>query len=80
MKTVFSNKSGEALELAKGILYSLKVVLIGLFIPLAFVFGITYHTPGEASKDEINISSPQRQLTTDRITVDFNRPLSDQNG
>lgn len=78
MKTVFSNKTREALELAKGILYSLKVVTIGLFIPFLFVFGITYHTPREASKDGINISKPQK-VTNDRITVDFNRPLSDQN-
>jgi hypothetical protein len=79
MKTVISNKTRAALELAKGILYSLKVITIGLFIPFLFVFGITYHTPREASKDGINNSKPL-QVTTDRIIVDFNRPLSDQNG
>lgn len=78
MKTVISNKTREALELAKGILYSLKVVTIGLFIPFLFVFGITYHTPREALKDGININN-SKQVKNDRITVDFNRPLSDQN-
>ncbi len=79
MKTVNSSKSGEALEMAKSILYSLKVLIIGLFIPFLFVLGITYNTPTPTSKEGINISSPH-QVTTERITVDFNRPLSDQNG
>lgn len=79
MKTLNSNKSGEALEIVKSILYSFKVLIIGLFIPFLFVFGITYNTPRQASKDGINISTPP-QVTFDRITVDFNRPLSDQNG
>jgi len=78
MKTIISNKTGKALEVAKHILYSLKVVIIGLFIPLAFVFGITYNTPKEASIDGINIHPSQRP-SNEIITVDFNKPLSDQN-
>ena len=41
MNTVISNKSGETLELAKRLLYSVKVLSIGLFIPFLFLFGIT---------------------------------------
>ncbi len=45
MKTITSNKSGEALEVAKRIMYSLQVLLVGLFIPFSFVFGISYKMP-----------------------------------
>ncbi|HEY5465370.1 MAG TPA: hypothetical protein VIJ95_19105 [Hanamia sp.] len=78
MKTVISNNIEEALEVAKHILYSLKVVIIGLFIPFVFVFGITYNTPKEASADGIKINTSQK-ASNEIITVDFNKPLSDQN-
>lgn len=78
MKTVISNKPGEALEVVKQILFSLQVLTVGLFIPFLFVFGITYNTPKEASQNEINISKPH-QVITDKTTVDYNKFLSDQN-
>ena len=78
MKTITSNKTEEALEVAKRILYSLKVVTIGLFIPFLFIFGITNNTPKHTPKDEINFSKPY-QVTNDRIALDFDKPLSDQN-
>ncbi|HEY5369389.1 MAG TPA: hypothetical protein VIJ75_10380 [Hanamia sp.] len=78
MKTVISNKTRETLEVAKRILYSLKVVAIGLFIPFLFVLGITNNTPKKASKDGINICNLP-QVVNDNVTVDFNQPLSDQN-
>lgn len=78
MKTVISNKSGEALEVVKQILFSLQVLIVGLFIPFLFVFGITYNTPKEASQSGINISKSHR-VTTDKTTVDYSKFLSDQN-
>lgn len=78
MKTVISNKPGEALEVVKQILFSLQVLTVGLFIPFLFVFGITYNTPKEASQNEINISKPH-QVITDKTTVDYNKFLSNQN-
>lgn len=78
MKTVISNKTGEALEIAKQVLYSLQVLTVGLLIPFLFVFGITYNTPKEASQNEINISKPHHPIS-DKTTVDYNKFLSDQN-
>jgi hypothetical protein len=78
MKTVISNKTGEALEIAKRIMYSLKVVTIGLFVPFLFVFGITYNTPKEITPNEINIQKTN-PVNSPVITVDFNKPLPDQN-
>ena len=78
MKTVISNKTREALEVAKHILYSLKVVAIGLFIPSLFIFGVTYNSPKKPSVDRINICN-LKQVVNDNVTVDFNKPLSDQN-
>lgn len=78
MKKLISNKTQEALEIAKRILYSLKVIAIGLLIPFLFIYGITKNTPTQTSKDEINCSR-QQQVPNDRVTVDFNKPLFSQN-
>jgi hypothetical protein len=79
MKTVISSKTGKVLEFAKQILYSLQVLTVGLFIPFLFVFGISYNTPKPTKPtDDMHISKPQ-QVSADRITVDFNKVLSDQN-
>ena len=79
MNTVISNKSGEALELAKRILFSVKVLAIGLFIPFLFVFGITYNTNKSGKRDEINVSKQHPVITENNSTVDFGKALSDQN-
>jgi len=78
MKTVISRKTGEALEIAKQILYSLQVLTVGLLIPFLFVFGITYNTPKNLQQKEINIGKP-KQANIDKTTVDFSKVLSDQN-
>lgn len=78
MKTIISSKTGRVLESAKGILYSFEVMIIGLLLPFLFVFGITYNTPRDTSKDGINISKPQ-QVATDKSTINFSKYLSDQN-
>ncbi len=78
MKTIISNNSGAALDLAKRIMYSAKVLVIGLFIPFTFVFGISYNVPN--SKDESSISmSKQNQVSISDNTVDFQKVLSEKN-
>lgn len=79
MKTVISNKSGKFLEIAKQALYSIQVLTVGLFVPFLFVFGISYNTPKPTKSEvEMNISIPQQQ-SAERVTVDFNKVLSDKN-
>jgi len=78
MKTLISNKTSDIPGVAKRILYSLKVVTIGLFIPFLFVFGITSNTPKKAPVDGINIYH-QKRAVNDNVTVNFNIPLSDKN-
>jgi len=78
MNTVISNKSGEALELAKRILFSVKVLAIGLFIPFLFVFGITYRQHAAMPENGIHTSNPS-QAVTENTTVDFGKILFDQN-
>ena len=78
MKTVISRKTGEALEIAKQVLYSLQVLTVGLLIPFLFVFGITYNTPKNLQQKEINSSKPEH-TNIGRTTVDFSKVLSDQN-
>ena len=79
MKTTISNQSGDILEIANQVIYSAKVLAIGLFIPFLFVFGITYHTDKKVAQDEINVSKQQQIITENKSTVDFGKALSDQN-
>ena len=79
MKTTFSNKSGDILEIANQVIYSAKVLAIGLFIPFLFVFGITYNTNKSVKRDEINVSKQHPVITENNSTVDFGKALSDQN-
>jgi len=78
MKTIISRKTGEALEIAKQILYSLQVLTVGLLIPFLFVFGITYNTPKSLQQKEINIGKPGHE-NIDRTTMDISKVLPDQN-
>ena len=78
MKTVISSKTGIILESAKRILSFFQVLAIGLLIPFLFVFGISYNSPKDTSKDGINISKSQ-EVVSDKVTIDFNQFLSDQN-
>jgi hypothetical protein len=78
MNTVISNKTGEALELAKRVLYSVKVLSIGLFIPFLFLFGITYPKHATVPENGINISNPNHVIT-ENTTVDLGKILTDSN-
>jgi len=78
MKTVTSNKSGEALEVAKRVIYSLQVLLVGLFIPFLFVFGISYKMPKTKAQSQISVRE-QSQVSQPENTVDFGKVLSEKN-
>jgi hypothetical protein len=76
MKTTISNQPGDILEIANQVIYSAKVLAIGLFIPFLFVFGITYHSDKKVANDETNISKPHQVISENNSTVEFNRFLS----
>jgi hypothetical protein len=76
MKTTISNQSGDILEIANQVIYSAKVLAIGLFIPFLFVFGITYHSDKKVANNETNISKPHQVISENNSTVEFNRFLS----
>jgi hypothetical protein len=78
MNTVISNKTGETLEIAKRILYSVKVLSIGLFIPFLFLFGITYRQHAAMPENGIHISNPSNTVT-ENTTVDLGKILTDSN-
>ena len=77
MKTVISNKTRQALEVAKSIFYSMQVLSIGLFIPFMFVFGVTYNLPKVQNESEVHVTQP-RQAHFDNSTVDLGKVLSAQ--
>jgi hypothetical protein len=78
MKTVTPNNSGTALDLAKRIMFLTQVLIVGLFIPFSFVFGITYNRHEDVAKKSININKPN-QAISGNTTVDLGRFLSDKN-
>jgi hypothetical protein len=78
MKTVISNKSGEVLEVAKQWIYSLQVLLVGLFIPFLFVFGISYKMPKVKAETGISISK-QNVVTPQSNLVDLGNVSPEKN-
>lgn len=78
MKNFFSNPTGTIPEVANQVLYSFKVLIIGLFIPFSFIFGISYNRNTKSPENGINISKP-KPVITDNTTVDLGKVLSDQN-
>ncbi len=77
MKKLFSNPTGQVLEVANQVIYSAKVLLIGLFIPFTFIFGISYNRNIVNEESEINISNEKPAINSN--TVDFSTVLPDQN-
>lgn len=78
MKKVISNYSGKVPEVAKRVMYSLKVLTIGLFIPASFIFGITYKRHIENAENNININQPNNMVSGHTINW-FSQALPDQN-
>lgn len=77
MKTALSNIQGAALEIVQRIIYSVKVLIIGLFIPFSFVFGITYKRHDDVASKSININ--KAALNTSDNTVDLPKIISGKN-
>jgi hypothetical protein len=77
MEKLFSNGTGEALEVANQVIYSFKVLMIGLFIPFAFIFGISYNRHTVTEESGINMS--KENVVTNNNTVAFTKVLPDQN-
>jgi len=77
MKKLFSNGTEKALEVANQVIYSFKVLMIGLFIPFVFIFGISYNRHTATEESEINMS--KQNVATNNNTVAFVKVLPDQN-
>lgn len=77
MKKEVSNNQTVAFEIANRVLYSLKVLIIGLFIPFSFVFGITYKRHDSPIKSE-NINKPN-SVTQNNNTIQFMQTGNDKN-
>lgn len=77
MKKLISNQAEGVLEVAKQMTYSLKVLVIGLFIPFTFIFGISYNRHTVTEKSGVSISK-QKAVVNDN-TVEFVKVLPDQN-
>jgi hypothetical protein len=54
MKTQFLTRE-LVLEVANQVAFSIKVLIIGLFIPFSFVFGITYKRPDNPVSQNVHI-------------------------
>ncbi len=74
MKTVIENQESKVYELAKSILYSFQVLMVGIAIPLLFIIGISNNNQKPAKIEEsteVNTtqfsSQPIRQLNIARI-------------
>ena len=78
MKKLFSNPTEVVSEVATQVIYSLKVLMIGLFIPFCFLFGISYNRHIDSPENGINISKPN-PVIADNTTVDLRKVLSYQN-
>lgn len=78
MKTIINNATSISLEIARQLLFSLQVLIIGLFIPFSFVFGITYKRHIETAQKEISVSKSNAGIAESGNTVNF-QSLPDQN-
>ena len=78
MKTIINSTTSNSLEIAKQILFSFQVLIIGLFIPFSFVFGITYKRHDEKAQKEISVRKSNPALLESGNTINFHS-LPDQN-
>lgn len=71
MKNLNRNHSAVISEVAHQIAYSLKVLMIGLFIPLTFLFGISYKTStaNEEGKTKIEKLNAEAQQTNVNLST-----------
>ncbi|MGN6602679.1 MAG: hypothetical protein ACTHK8_09525 [Ginsengibacter sp.] len=77
MKKIIRNHSAVVSEVAHQIAYSLKVLMIGLFIPLVFLFGISYKTT--TANDEGKIKIEKQEVAVQQPSIDLSTTLPYQN-
>ena len=77
MKTVINHVAAESFEIAKRVLYSFQVLIIGLLIPVLFVIGINTNL-GDTNIKETTISKPHQEVAA-KNAVGIARFLSDKN-
>jgi hypothetical protein len=77
MKKIIRNHSAEVSEVAHQIAYSLKVLMIGLFIPLVFLFGISYKTT--TANDGSKIKIEKQEVDVQQPSIDLSTTLPYQN-
>ena len=78
MKTINRNNSVATIDIAKRIMFLIQVLIVGLFIPFSFVFGISYKNHNTVAEKSINIKK-STQVNSDIVTIDFGKVLSDKN-
>lgn len=78
MKTQFLTRAS-VLEVANQLAFSIKVLIIGLFIPFSFVFGITYKRSDNAVSQNAHIrkSNAEKPVVN---TVYLNHDFPVKNG
>ncbi len=77
MKTVFNISATGSLEIAKSILGSFEVLVIGIFIPFLFLIGINTNY-GSTPEHETSISKPH-QVNSAKATAGIINFLSAKN-
>ena len=77
MKKIIRNHSAVVSEVAHQIAYSLKVLMIGLFIPLVFLFGISYKTT--TANDGSKIKIEKQEVAVQQPSIDLSTTLPYQN-
>jgi hypothetical protein len=78
MKTQFITRES-VLEITNQLAFSIKVLIIGLFIPFSFVFGITYKRPDNTVSQNTHIRKGNVEKTVAN-TVYLNHDFSVKNG
>jgi hypothetical protein len=76
MKNLIRNHSVVISEVAHQISYSLKVLMIGLFIPVMFLFAISYKT---TANDEGKIKIEKQEVAVQQPSIDLSTTLPYQN-
>lgn len=78
MKTINRSYSKSNFDIAKRAMFLIQTLIVGLFIPFAFVFGISYKGHHTIAEKSINVTK-QNPAVLDNVTVDFGKILSDKN-
>ena len=78
MKTINSNNSVATIEIAKRVMFLIQVLIVGLFIPFSFIFGISYKNHTTVAEKSINIKKAN-PVNYEEVTIDFGKVLTNKN-